>query len=373
MEHTTPAGPSRATRRAHTERLQAFNNAPPASISAPPRGKKSTAIAKSRPDTSENPSETLWHLIADTKGKGKEKAHPDASQSISAAPILPRRRGRPPKIRPSVSDMGAVASLPAESASAPSTSTSTSRLRKRADMPPPADIPPHKKRKTEYQNQGTPVTAVSAPPKRTSGRTRSAHVVEEEEEEEAPTLNGTSLSALARQSSLKRIKLIVRRPPPTVSHPLQCPLPTRFGDSVSAFLASYVMLDDEELDEEALRALAKQDAAAWRDIDRLRAQGRLFRPPDDGELDANAGAGVRTRDAWDAVVDAVKERGAVPFANGQEVAAQVASRVKLYWEAQAVKDDKARAQEERRLRALAKATIRMVAAEWKRAVFVSTL
>lgn len=146
---------------------------------------------------------------------------------------------------------------------------------------------------------------------------------------------------------------------------------TRLGDSASALLASYVnlMLDDEELDEEALRALAKQDDAAWRDIDRLRAQGRLFRPPDDGELDANAGAGVRARHAWDAVVDAVKERGAVPFANGQEVAEQVASRVK--WEAQAVKDDKTRAQEERRLRALAKATIRMVAAEWKRAVFIT--
>jgi helicase SWR1 len=44
--------------------------------------------------------------------------------------------------------------------------------------------------------------------------------------------------------------------------------------------------------------------------------------------------------------------------------------VQGYWDGHALREDKAKAQEERRLKALAKATIKMVTREWKKAVFV---
>ena len=133
------------------------------------------------------------------------------------------------------------------------------------------------------------------------------------------------------------------------------------------------MLDETEVDDSALKELAQREAEAWRDIDRLRAQGRLFRPPDEtiGVRPAGAIGGPRAKDVWDELLGAIQEHAVQPFTQGPEIAGQIASRVKAYWEAQALREDKARAQEERRLRALAKATIRMVTAEWKKAVFVS--
>lgn len=57
--------------------------------------------------------------------------------------------------------------------------------------------------------------------------------------------------------------------------------------------------------------------------------------------------------------------------SGVEIASQISTAIRSYWDVQAVKREKAKAQEERRLRALAKATIKLVTAEWKKAVFVS--
>lgn len=133
-------------------------------------------------------------------------------------------------------------------------------------------------------------------------------------------------------------------------------------------------LDGQEVDEPALAARATNEAAEWRTIDRLRAQGRLLRPPpDDDEVTGVGGAlsGRTKRDVWDEILECVKARNGEPFARGKDVAAQLSAIVKVYWEGQAVRQDKARAVEEKRLRALAKTTIRMVTAEWKRAVFVS--
>ena len=55
---------------------------------------------------------------------------------------------------------------------------------------------------------------------------------------------------------------------------------------------------------------------------------------------------------------------------GVQVAASVAAKVRGYWEGMAVREERARLAEERRLKALAKATIRLVVGEWKKAVFV---
>ena len=78
------------------------------------------------------------------------------------------------------------------------------------------------------------------------------------------------------------------------------------------------------------------------------------------------------QDAWAHIVEAVQERAVHKPPSGRQVAAQVASRVRAYWESRAVKDDKLKLQEEKRLRALAKATIKQVVDEWKKAVHVCT-
>jgi helicase SWR1 len=84
----------------------------------------------------------------------------------------------------------------------------------------------------------------------------------------------------------------------------------------------------------------------------------------------------RGPDIWDQVVDEVVARARVKRngngigGRGRQIASQIASRVHGYWDGHALREDKAKAQEERRLRALAKATIKMVTGEWKKAVFV---
>ena len=55
---------------------------------------------------------------------------------------------------------------------------------------------------------------------------------------------------------------------------------------------------------------------------------------------------------------------------GMQIAANVAKMVKVYWEQQAVKQDRARVQEEKKLRALAKSMMKLVTAQWRQAVFV---
>ena len=56
--------------------------------------------------------------------------------------------------------------------------------------------------------------------------------------------------------------------------------------------------------------------------------------------------------------------------SGKQIAASIAAKVKVYWENMAIKEDKARVAEERRLRQLAKSVLKEVIAEWKKAVFV---
>jgi hypothetical protein len=56
--------------------------------------------------------------------------------------------------------------------------------------------------------------------------------------------------------------------------------------------------------------------------------------------------------------------------NGKHVAGQIATKVQGYWDGYAAKKDRAKVMEEKRLRALAKSTVKMVITEWKKAVFV---
>ncbi|KAJ3528051.1 hypothetical protein NM688_g8045 [Phlebia brevispora] len=142
VDHTASAGPSRTTRRAHTERLQSLNAPLTSSPSAPSRSSKVKAPAKST-GLHEITSDVLRTHLVDAKGKGKEVVHQDVPRSISAATVTSHKRGR---MRAAVVSPSVVASDPVASEALPG---SHSRLRKRAEMLPPPDPPPHKRRRTE--------------------------------------------------------------------------------------------------------------------------------------------------------------------------------------------------------------------------------
>lgn len=229
-------------------------------------------------------------------------------------------------------------------------------------------------------------------------------------------------------NSFRRVKLIVRPPVPTYTSPLQKPPPPTFSHSLTALLTSYTILDGEEANEEKIEERTREEVAFWDQVDRLRRRGGLkFLVDERGRVDlggyesvsmsvngsravSRSGASTpvpasvvsleRGRgDAWACVVDTIiaKRRrlpgggpsvsaftspsgggvdvgsggGSSFFVDGRAVAAQVAGKVRAYWEAKAAREDKFRMQEERRLRTLAKTTIKMVVAEWKKAVYVS--
>ena len=223
--------------------------------------------------------------------------------------------------------------------------------------------------------------------------------------EPRPTLHPSTSSlsvpdetpSISRTSSIKRVRLIVRRPPPSYTNPRQKPPPPKFASNLTDFLSSYTILDEQEQTLEALETLAHKEAALREKIERLHKQGR-FVPFMYGEsfeggnatgktapapvltiaANPNAQDPRRSKDVWEHIVEAIVHRGRHGgggglLVRGRQVTTQVANRIQAYWDQAVVREDKARAQEEKRVRALAKATVKMVVSEWKKAVFVSTL
>lgn len=122
-------------------------------------------------------------------------------------------------------------------------------------------------------------------------------------------------------------------------------------------------------------------------VETLRREGKL-RPSFDMDLDSdgdppvslNAGAVEKqSTDVWASVVEAAVARGKSRRAHnyshraGGARSVPTAALIRGYWEGFAAKKERAKMQEEKRLRGLAKATIKMVIAQWKKAVFVSLI
>ena len=216
---------------------------------------------------------------------------------------------------------------------------------------------------------------------------------------EPPSSKSDPTAALSLVSSptIRKIKLIVRKPPPTYSNPRQRPLKPLHGRSLSTFLSSYHTIDDLDVPVDAIDRLAQNEAALIDRIESYRREGRL-RPDHDvlaaaaarstSSPDASGNASskpvalmsdprVRGPDTWDHVVQAIVSQGQSQNQNrarqnkGKHITSQIAGKIQTYWDGYAARKDRARAQEEKRLRALAKSTIRMVVGEWKKAVFVS--
>ncbi|KAI6111941.1 SNF2 family N-terminal domain-containing protein [Pisolithus croceorrhizus] len=204
--------------------------------------------------------------------------------------------------------------------------------------------------------------------------------------------DGASAPTPLTTPSIKRIRLIVRRPPPSYTNPSQRPPPPRFRSSLESFLRSYTTLNDQDQTETTLMAIAMQEALLRNKLDRLQKLGRFFPYTEfssSTSFDSVSGGGSvggistndlskcsllpqepqRPRDAWDCVIEAVVQRGRHGLVRGRQVAAHIASRIQVYWDQHASREKAAKLQEEKRLRTLAKATIKMVTSEWKKAVF----
>lgn len=177
---------------------------------------------------------------------------------------------------------------------------------------------------------------------------------------------------------IKKLRLIVRTPPPLISHPGHILPTTTFGGSLASFMASYVALESQDLNNSTLHKMAHRDAKAYNHLERLRRSGRSL-PRFDPEFDAaiaaqkSASESNRAGDIWDDVVAAVIERGRKKRLTSMQVAAQTARCMKEHWDDCATAIERANAAEEKRIRALAKATLKMVTNEWKKAVFVRCL
>ncbi|KAJ6590080.1 SNF2 family N-terminal domain-containing protein [Mycena vulgaris] len=224
-------------------------------------------------------------------------------------------------------------------------------------------------------------------------------------------------------SGVKRVKLLVRRPAPTnLSHPRQRPPPPKFNSSLATFLGSWVEIAGQTFpvdhetgasNEEVMR-LAEREAELWERVEAMKRAGKWFGSDlfdafrsggadPAGSISAvgtpfgapNASLGApdalgpasasRPDDPWAAVVRSVVAHGRKTHAQnhsstasgiskakrtrGALVAAQVAAKIQAYWDGEAAKLEKGRIVEERRLRGLAKTVVKLVAGEWKKAVF----
>ncbi|KAG7449980.1 uncharacterized protein BT62DRAFT_963532 [Guyanagaster necrorhizus] len=176
-------------------------------------------------------------------------------------------------------------------------------------------------------------------------------------------------------SNIKRVKLIVRRPPPSYSNPNQLPPPPKHGSSISAFLSSYTTMDHKDVSTRVLQGSIRHDAEILERASKLKEEGRWFyRAEEEGDiaedLETPQGPERTTKDVWDCCIEQIIALGQAEIKRpvGAQIASQIASKVETYWEGQHAKRDKKRAQEEKRLRVLAKQTIKEVTSAWGKIV-----
>ncbi|KAJ7658539.1 SNF2 family N-terminal domain-containing protein [Mycena rosella] len=215
-------------------------------------------------------------------------------------------------------------------------------------------------------------------------------------------------AVVSAPSGVKRVKLLVRRPAPKhLSHPAQRPPLPKFNSSLATFLGSYVDVAGQTFavdyesgvrDAEVAR-LAEREAALWERVEGMKRAGKwfgsdlfdAFRAGGGDAAGSISGVGTpfdasaaalgappdpsapastsRPDDAWAAVVRSVMANPKARRSRGALVAAQVAAKIQAYWDGEAAKLEKGRMVEEKRLRGLAKTVVKLVAGEWKKAVF----
>ncbi|KAH0829138.1 putative helicase SWR1 [Lanmaoa asiatica] len=330
------AGPSRSTRRAHSQRVLDLTLTPT----------KNGPGASTKPDVRRvPPPEIQPPTVLSSKAKGKQKAvdllMDDASVSISAPNGTAKTRPRPRV-------------LGANQLEPDPPSISAPRTHKRASI------------------------LVSSPP---------LSPILKKKRKSVGVLKGRSKPSeprLAVQPSKSSLSHIPDETPSIspYTNPRQKPAPPKFGSNLTDFLSSFMSLDEQEQSLETLETLAQKEAVLREKIERLHKQGRSWRlgkatPVPVLAITANPNVRDlrRSKDVWEHIVETIVHRGRHGgggggfLVRGRQVAAQMANRIQAYWDQSVVREDKARVQEEKRVRALAKATVKMVVAEWKKAVF----
>jgi helicase SWR1 len=406
---------SRKTRSAHTERLQTLK----ATGSPVTSGKRNTGISLNHSD--------IWDIIAGAKsksgGRGRRGVAANETRdmvlnevsSISAghhgsSSIKDKGKAIPDSLRPQSTHPGDELLL--------SRADGRTLQHKRSLTGPDSLIddsaPPHKKRKVEHsptlkkikppaaylspklngrvlrQDTSSHTLPIDPPagkvphgiPSRTSARLIS-QVGALPSQNIHPRNTGAhppqhTVVPESATPSIKRVKLLVRRPPPMISNPRQKPSPPKYGGSLPTFLSSYHSLNDQDVDEDDIERMVHNDVILIDRIEALRQQGRLLTSNNDvlGSTNSVGKSLVvdskRSPDAWDHIVQAVMVQLRWRRNYGRQISSQIASKIQAYWDGYAARQDKVRLQEEKRLRALAKTTIKLVTSEWKKAVFVCT-
>ncbi|KAJ7072871.1 SWR1 complex protein [Mycena amicta] len=387
--HEKPPAPVKSPKRIIVKRVAPLPLPPP-----PPPPKTVSARAKGK-EKAVPPAKA--YSISVSAGRARTRSQ-STEQSISARQL--RKRGvdpsdaqpshaDPPPRKKRKLDGSSSAVVPRDAVSRHSALTTSisapvngRALRQRVFAAPPPNPPPPLAI-IKIKRQRAPVTPPPVPP------------------------DADAAAFFLSPSGIKRVRLIVRRPPPRfLSHHRQRPPKPQFDSSLPAFLSSYVDVDDQTytidpatgLNEEVLR-LANTQAVVWERVAAMKRAGRWFgsdlldsfRAGDSHSgsatpFDPNASAGelmasgihAEPADTWAAVVQAVTERGRKKHVSGspkakktrgQLVAGQVAARIQGYWDAEAAKQEKERLLEERRMRGVAKSVAKLVVAEWKKAVF----
>ncbi|KAH9965425.1 SNF2 family N-terminal domain-containing protein [Russula dissimulans] len=292
------------------------------------------------------------------------------------------------------------ASLPEMSSPTPSgpvqhekESPAAGKVRRRQSLDTATDVPavPRKKRRKTDTTTNTSVD-LDAPPVSSSTQTSRSRALQSTPTsfKGKATLNGVHLTPAVISSPelladkakalvppvptppIRRIKLIVRAPEPVYTNPKHRPAPPTFNKSVISALASYTRLENDDVGEDALEDAAREHALLLERVYAMRQRGRMLLSAED------AACALQTRptdlrtvgaDPWDRVLDAVCARYRQRETSGQEIAATIAAKVRTYWDMQNAKEGKVKLQQEKQLRALAKATLKFVISEWKKAVF----
>ncbi|KAL5483199.1 SWR1 [Sanghuangporus weigelae] len=398
MRYMPGAGPSRATRRAQTDRISALSQVAGQSVSAPVPSKqsfsatkpngiahKSSATAKGKQrQTDASPIAGIadyTHASAKARGKRKvlnESPEPggfsDADPGMdSISSRLKSSKGRGlPKV---AGDLYGESSRTSRSQSIITDDSSSTRLTARSsrkslrhERASSSEFTrPTKKRRLPDDGSTQRHLRITLPPPSTKSPLPPT---------DRPTTSGKSLpgktlpSIAAPRPTIRRIKLIVRPPARTYSSPRQRPDPAVFGYSVPKLLASYIEIDGKSYTSAELESRARRDARILDRLDELKQKGRY---PGQKLFGSDTSSKHQPADIWSEIVsEVIATRQSLSrhrFGHGGALAAVVHSKLHAHWDL--LKKDLQREQvlEERRLRALSKSILKLVLAEWKRAVF----
>ncbi|PWY99289.1 hypothetical protein BCV70DRAFT_162873 [Testicularia cyperi] len=163
-------------------------------------------------------------------------------------------------------------------------------------------------------------------------------------------------------------------PPLRILAPHHVPQPSRFGGNLEAFWESFSLLHDDNITAEAASELERAELDAYLRVDQSRREGFL---PNEGHAAENvrlsAHQMVRKKAHHDHLLEAVSSGYASMRQNTkhrQQLAKRVARMVAQHWDRQSGSSERERKAEEKRVRALARWTIKEVGKQWRLAVNV---